>query len=281
MTDSTPLTTANLDARVGRRQALRIGGLSVSLAALVAACGTERTGDSDPGRVGNADPVLAQPDYEVNDIVLLRTASSLELTAVAVYETAKGLGVLEGSTAALVDRLQANHQATADKMGQLTEAAGGTAWTDTNPWIMERAIAPIVDTIAASDDAGRDVINLAITLENLAASTHQSLTGILTESEQRLATANASAEESRHSAALILSAFGTNNRFSPAFVGEDVNRTVDNTLAMYAINTAFGSLAQQELIIGEPDENGSRTTFLLATPAANSFIYEELSELTP
>ncbi|WP_395154415.1 hypothetical protein [Ilumatobacter sp.] len=277
MTDSTPLTTANLDARVGRRQALRIGGLSVSLAALVAACGTDRGGDTAPGRVGNADPILPPPDYAVNDVVLLRTASSLELTAVAVYETAKGLGVLEGSTAELVERLQANHQATADKMAELTEAAGGTAWTDTNPWIMERAVAPIVDTITMSDDVLRDVINLAITLENLAASTHQSLTGILTEPKQRLATANASTEESRHSAALVLNVFGTGNRFSPALVNEDVERTPQNTLAMYAINSAFGSLAQQELIVGEADENGARTTFILATPAANSFIYEELS----
>jgi hypothetical protein len=277
MTDSTPLTTANLDARVGRRQALRIGGLSVSLAALVAACGDDRGGDTAPGRVGNADPILSPPDYAVNNVVLLRTASSLELTALAVYDTAKGLGVLEGSTAELVERLQANHQATADKMAELTVAAGGTAWTDTNPWIMERAIAPIVDTISTSDDVLRDVINLAITLENLAASTHQSLTGILTEPEQRLATANASAQESRHSAALILNAFGTGNRFSPALVNEDVERTPENTLAMYAINSTFGSLAQQELIIGEADENGSRTTFLLSTPAANSFIYEELS----
>ena len=162
-------------------------------------------------------------------------------------------------------------------MAELTVAAGGTAWTDTNPWIMERAIAPIVEAISTSDDVLRDVINLAITLENLAASTHQSLTGILTEPEQRLATANASAEESRYSAALILNAFGTDNRFSPALVNEDVERTPENTLAMYAINSTFGSLAQQELIIGEADENGSRTTFLLATPAANSFIYEELS----
>ena len=48
-------------------------------------------------------------------------------------------------------------------------------------------------------------------------------------------------------------------------------------MAMDASNSTFGSLAQPELIIGEADENGSRPTFLLATPAANSFIYEELS----
>ena len=104
-----------------------------------------------------------------------------------------------------------------------------------------------------------------------------SRSSILTEPAQRLATANASAEESRQSAALILNVFGIGNQFSPALVNEDVERTPENTLAMYAITSTFGSLAQQELIIGETDENGSRTTFLFATPAANSFIYEELS----
>ncbi len=91
MTDAAPLSTANLDARVGRRQALRIGGLSVSLAALVAACGTDRSGDTAPGRVGNPHPILPPPDYAVNDVVLLRTASPVEPTSLAGYAVIKGL----------------------------------------------------------------------------------------------------------------------------------------------------------------------------------------------
>jgi hypothetical protein len=261
--------------RIGRREALRIGGLTVSLAALAAACGDNRTGDTAPGRVGNAPPITALPDYEVNDAVLLRTASSLELTAVEVYETAKTLGVLEGDLATIVDRLIANHTATAAKMGELTVAAGGTAWTSTNPWIMDRAVNPILATIAASDDPARDVVNFAITLEDLAASTHQTLAGLLTETEQRVAVTNACAEESRHSATLVLEAFGIANRFSPALIGEDVVN-VNGVVPSYAIENTFGSVAQQELIVGEADENGARTTYLLATPAANSFIYEEL-----
>jgi hypothetical protein len=277
MTDNTN-TTNSLDARVGRREALRLGGITLSLGAIVAACGDKRTGDSSPGRVGNAPAITAIPDYAVNDVVLLRTASSLELTAVDVYETAIGLGVFEGATATLVDRIVANHTATAATMGELTVAAGGTAWTDTNPWIMERSITPILASIADSDDPARDVMSLAVTLENLAASTHQTLVGLMSTGELRLAVAAASEQESRHSAALVLNAYGVANRFSPALVGEEVTKTAEGIGRQYAIRSAFGSVAQLELVVGPANESGVRTTYLLATPAGNSFIYEEYSE---
>ena len=41
---------SRIATRLGRRDALRIGGLTVSLAAIVAACGDDRGGDTDPGR---------------------------------------------------------------------------------------------------------------------------------------------------------------------------------------------------------------------------------------
>jgi hypothetical protein len=261
---------------ISRREVFRVGGVTLSLAAIVAACGENRDGDTDPGRVGNAVPVTAIPDYEVNDVVLLRTASSLELTAVELYNTAKGIVDFDESTTALLDRLIANHTATAAKMGELTLAAGGEAWNDTNPWIMERVIEPILETIGASDDIPRDVMSLAITLENLAAATHQTLTGLLDTSEQRTAVAMAAAEESRHSAALVLDVYGTANRFSPLLVGEEDTRTTDNVRRQYAVASQFGSVAQIELIVGPADINGVRTTYTLATPAANSFVYEEL-----
>lgn len=267
----------DLTARIGRRQAIKLGGVTVSLAALVAACGSNRTGDVAPGRVGNAPKVTSAPEYAVNDAVLLRTASSLENTAIHVYGVAQGLDVFDGGMATLVDRIVANHEATAATMGELTEAAGGTAWTTTNPWFMERAIEPILATITASDDPARDVVNFAITLENMASSTHQTLTSLLSESEQRHAVAQASAGEARHAASLVLQAFGTARRVSPLLVGEELVRT-NGVIPRFAIESTFGSVAQQELLVGEADENGGRTSYLLATPAANSFIYEELDE---
>jgi len=292
-TPRTPASLNDLDARVGRRQALKIGGLSVSLAAIVAACG-DIQGDTVPGRVGNAPTIPALPEYDVNDAVLLRSASSLENTAVFVYEAAQELGVLEGDLATLVERLIANHTATSERMAELTVAAGGTAWTSTNPWIMDRAIEPILQAILApqiltddngdveqtertQEEIGLDVVNLAITLENMASSTHQTLTSLLTQSEQRLAVAQASAEEARHSATLVLKVFGVARRVSPLLVGGEIVNA-NGIIPRYAIESTFGSVAQEELLAGATDENGNRASFLLATPAANSFIYEELDE---
>lgn len=263
---------------VSRRAALRSGGLALAVGAVVAACGNGRTGDSDPGRVGVAPEVESLEDFPVDDAVLLRTASSLENTAVAVYETALASATFDDDVTTLFQRLIVSHAATAARMGELTVDAGGAPWTTTNPWMMERAVAPILETIADSDDVVRDLISVAITVENLAAATHQSLVPRLSTSAQRAAVAEAAAQESRHSAALVLETFGIGNRFSPELVGEEATRTADNTLNQYAISSQFGSVAQIDVVIGAADENGTRTTYTLATPAENSFIYNELEQ---
>ena len=134
-----------------RRDALKIGGLTVSLAALVAACGEDRTGDDAPGRVGNAPQVTAPADLPVDDAVLLRTASSLEHTAVAVYETALGLdGAIPEALVPVVNRLVSNHKSTADVMAGLTSAAGGEPWTCPNPWLMDRLVGSVLEAIGSS-----------------------------------------------------------------------------------------------------------------------------------
>jgi hypothetical protein len=264
------------DIPIDRRQVFRIGGLTVSFAALVAACGEDRTGDTAPGRVGYAPPVTSPPDYDVNDVVLLRTASSLEYSAIAVYEQVLGLGVLDAETTALVEELIANHQDIADEMGELTESAGGDAWECPNPWFMERLIEPVVALIVDSDDQVRDVFNTAVGLENLAASTHQSLAVQLTEPDAKLATMAAAVLESRHSAALVVRVRGAEGYISPGIDGEDVPPDESGIPQRFAVTGRFGSVGQAELTVGAADENGARETFLLQTPAENSFVYSEL-----
>lgn len=267
-----------MDARIGRRDALRLGGAGVSLAALLAACGEDRTGDPDPGRVGLAPVPTALPTLTVDDAVLLRTAASLEATVVSVHQTANELGVFDGSFATLADAAVANHEANIATMNSLAVAAGGTEWTDTNPWYVERSVTPMLAAVSDSDDPARDAVNLAIMLENLMAATYQDLVGQLTSSEARVAAMEACTQASRHAAALALAAFGIANRFSPELLGDDVARTSAGVLPHYAINSRFGRTGQLEYIAGPQDENGVRTTFLISTPAANSYIYAELSD---
>lgn len=259
-----------------RREVLRIGGVSMSLAAITAACGTGRGGDDAPGRVGLAPPATDLPNYDVDDAVLLRTAASLERTAVDVYATARDAELLGDVPTALVDRLVAGHERVAARMDDLTVIAGGTPWLEANPWIVERAIEPILATILDSDDPPRDAVNFAIALENLASSTHQSLARSLSTADQRRSVIDAATLEARHAAALVIATRGADGYLSPALLGEDEARDENNLPPQYAIRSAFGTVSAIELIVGPADENGIRTTFSLATPADNAYIYNEL-----
>jgi hypothetical protein len=266
----------NEPMRWGRRDALKLGGFTISFAALAAACGTDRTGDDAPGRVGYAPPVEDLEDYPIDDAVLLRTASSLELTAVAVYEAVVATGLLDGDVLALVERLIADHQTTADEMGQLTESVGGVAWECTNPWYMERLVDPLLAAVLDSDNPERDIVNSAVALENIAAATHQSLTVELGDVDASAATMAAATLESRHSAAIVSLARGPEGYVSPTISGGEAPVDADGVPLKFAITDRFGSTGQIELVVGKPNENGVRQTFILQTPSLNALIYNEL-----
>jgi hypothetical protein len=269
-------TTGGDASRYGRRDALKLGGLTISAAALVAACGTDRTGDDTPGRVGYAPPITDPPDYSVDDAVLLRTASSLELTAIAVYEAILDTGALDDDLTTLVERLIENHQAIADEMGQLTESVGGVAWECTNEWYMDRTITPILEAVAGSDDPLRDILNTAVALENIAAATHQTLTIDLDDADAAAATMAAATLESRHSAAIVAAARGPEGYVSPGITGGDIPTDPDGLPLPFSITSRFGSTGQSELVVGAPNEVGVRQSFILQTPALNSYVYNEL-----
>ena len=269
-------TTSDGASRYGRRDALKIGGLTVSVAALVAACGSNRTGDSAPGRVGYAPAVTDPPDYPIDDAVLLRTASSLELTLVDVYETILGLDVLEGDQVLLVERLIEDHQAVADEMGALTDSVGGTAWECTNPWYMDRLVDPLLAAIQGSDDPTRDIINSANALESIAAATQQTFTLQLTDEAASAATMAAATLESRHAAAIVAGSRGAEGYVNPTIGGGGVQSDAQGIPFAFAVTDRFGSTGPIELTVGAPDENGVRETFILQTPSLNALIYNEL-----
>lgn len=261
--------------RLGRRDALRAGGIGISLAALVAACGDDREGDTAPGRVGYASTPTALPSYPVDDSVYLRTSTSVEVTIVDVYEQVLALDVLADDVSALIEALIARHEALVEQFVALTEEAGGTPWTCANPWVVDRLIEPVFAAVDASDDAARDVFNVAVALENWAAATHQSFTSLLTDPALRTGVAAAAATDSRNSATLVAVARGQEGYVSPAIGGGEVP-VVDGIPEQFAITSRFGSTAQFELVVGPPDENGVRLAFIINTPAENSFIYNEL-----
>jgi hypothetical protein len=265
-------------ARVSRRQALKIGGMSVSLAALVAACGGQNGTDAAaPGRVGYAPPVTDPPNYGVDDAVLLRTASSLEYTILYVYQqVVDSVDGLDPGIRALLTRVKADHEDIAERLAGLTEDVGGEPWNCTNEWLMDRLVEPVLELIADSDDPVRDTFNFAVALENLAASTHQEFAVVLEDTAARVAALEIATLESRQAAAMVVTARGADGFISPALVGDDIPTDDAGIPQQFAITDRFGSVAQSELTVGRADENGVRTRFNLQPPAENSFVYNEL-----
>jgi hypothetical protein len=274
MTKDVHLPTSG--TRFGRRDALRVGGITLSLAALVAACGDDVGGSEAPGRVGYAPPVTDPPDYPVDDAVLLRTSSSLENTIISVYGDILASGALEADATTLIERLIEDHQEISDEMNALAVGAGGEAWDCTNPWMMDRVVEPVMEVIETSDDPARDMLSFAISLESLAAATNQTFSAELSTADLRGAAISAATLESRHSAALPIFVYGPVSYVSPALRNEQVGSTAEGLAQWYAITSTFGSIGQITLVVGAEDENGTRSSFFLQTPAANSYIYNEL-----
>jgi len=262
--------------RLGRRDVLKIGGLTLSLAAIVAACGDDISGSTDPGRIGIAPPITEPPDYPVDDAVLFRTGSSIEQTTILLYEAILDLGVLDEAGTTLVGQLLESHRALDKVMGDLTVAAGGEVWPCTNPWFNDRYLVPITDAIKASDNQIRDIYNVAVSFENLGAATYQQYSVQVTKPEQRVAVVNAAALDSRQSAVLVIAVEGSDGYVSPAIDGLEVGTDADGVPLQYAIPWRFGSVAQFELIVGPPNEEGTREDFVIQTPSLNSYIYNEL-----
>ena len=271
-----PVQLPGSGKRVGRRDALRVGGITISLAALVAACGDDVGGSEAPGRVGYAPPVTDPPDYPVDDAVLLRTSSSVENTIIFVYDKLLAGGALEADAATLIQRLVEDHQAISDEMGALSVEVGGQAWECTNPWMMDRLVEPVMEVIETSDDPARDMLSFAISLESLGAATNQTFSVELSTAELRTAAISAATLEARHAAALPIFVYGPVSYVSPAIRDEELGTTAEDLPQWYAITSTFGSVGQINLVIGAEDENGTRSSFFLQTPAANSYIYNEL-----
>ena len=79
-----PTHVGDAAASFDRRGLFRVGGLSITAAALMAACGKKIAGQV--GRVGNGSPTPTLTDAVINNGVLLRTAASIETSIADAYD---------------------------------------------------------------------------------------------------------------------------------------------------------------------------------------------------
>ncbi len=180
---------------LARRRFLTIGGLSVATAAVLAACGPSKSTGNVP-QEGAAPSTTGIPARNYTDVVLLRTASSLEHNAIAAYEAAVGL--LEGPARDAARLFQAHHAAHAQSLQQQTIKLGGEAYTTANPVVDAKVIQPALALVKTATDA----LQLAHALEELAAHTYQTVVPLLSVPALRGAIMAIGSIEARHAAVL-------------------------------------------------------------------------------
>jgi hypothetical protein len=261
------------DPSLDRRQLLRTGGLVVSMGALVAACGSGRAGSTAPGRLGVAEPPPTLPDAEINDVVLLRTAQSIEYTALDVYAAAVATGALSASELTLAGRFVDDHTGHAASLGSLITGAGGEEYACANPFLVDRAVGPVLAALDGTDDLHRDLLNIAYAFEQLAAASYQSLVSALQDLRLRSEAMRIGGDENRH-AATLAQVINPDALFSPVLFGEPDLPDDDGFPVPYAIPATFGKLIGIPLSVGARDAEGTRFSVQLQTPAPNTFVYE-------
>ena len=291
---------------LGRRDVLRAGGLTVAAAAVISACGEHARGEV--GRVGAVPTTVPLPDAVVTNVVLLRTASSLQHSIIAVYDQIIGKSdLLDPKFDDLMKRFRADHADHAKMFEKLTTDAGGTAWTCGNPKIDDTIINPVVSRIIKGVDAtASDMLNFAHGLEFLAGATCQSFVVLFSDPSLRAAAMKVGARSARHAALLALTinparpgglvnltdAVNAEPASPPTTTIPATTTTVQNIAtpsggaapaapaqqteipSVTAIPSQFGGLAALQIVVGKGDENGTRLKLNLETPSLNSFIYE-------
>lgn len=263
--------------RFSRRDILRVGGIGAA-GALLAACGKQAGVEesNNISAVGIAPETTQLPNPEINDVVLLRTAASLEYNAIDTYEAALGLGVLSGSFAAAGDiarRLRDDHQGHAEAINGLIRQLDGSPFTCGNPRINEVYIAPALALITDADNENPalDVIVLAHALETLAAQTYQSVVTTLSSATLRQAAMTIGQDEARH-AAVLAQALNPGVAGALASVDPDTGRP-----RIAAIPAAFGPLTPIPVTLGPVGDDGSRSSLTLETPSLNSLVYASVT----
>jgi hypothetical protein len=184
---------------LNRRKFMQIGGLTVATAAIFAACGSDD--DKSSGAAADSkdstETTMGGGDAK-GDITILRTASSLEVLAVAVYQKAIDSGLVKTTAVADAAKLfQSQHKEHAALFQGATKKLGGKEMTEPNPVVMQSLQGPIA---ALKDETG--VLQLALMLEQAAAATYQSTVGAFKDVTLNQAAMSVGGVEARHVAVL-------------------------------------------------------------------------------
>ena len=216
----------------GRRDIFKMGGAALVGAAVLAACGSSdkaatttaaagttttaagttttaqagtttagstapTTGASTAPTTGASTATTGAAGSAAMDLVLAKTAASLEKLAVDVYGTAAPMITSAGALAA-AKMFAGHHQMHLDALNGVITGAGGTAVTVMNQAVFDAIVKPALDKAKTETDA----LMIALTLEEAAAQTYAFAGGALSTPALRSTIMTIGGVEARHAAVL-------------------------------------------------------------------------------
>jgi hypothetical protein len=258
MTNSTP-------NNINRRTMLRSTGIIAASGAVLAACGSSSASKTIT-RVGETPEITKLGDATVTDVVLLRTAMSVETMARIILTDTTFASLAEKTSAPVVAGFARAHTAHLTNLRSLISARGGEAYEEPNEKLMASYGTQALGLVADGKNSD-DVLPLTLAIETLVASMYQYFISLTSEPALRASMIRMGVQSSRAAAVtaqLINPGIGA---FAP---GVDK----DGVATVATLPSAFGALNAVQVQLGPVNpETGSRTTVSMDTPSLNSFIY--------
>jgi rubrerythrin len=191
-----PAAPAPAGRSLTRRDAFRAGGIALAGAAVLAACSSDDDPVAVTGITGPEPTSTTLPPAADADLVFLRTAASLELTAGTFYRQVldiedRELGADLREVAVL---FEAHHQQHADLLDRLIGDAGGEAVEEPN----ELYSAELVDVPLAEATTDEAVLEAALALEETAAGAYVDASGSLSRPDLREKALSIGGADARH-----------------------------------------------------------------------------------
>ncbi len=246
---------------VTRRSLLRGGGVAAVAGVVLAACGGSE--DNTIARLGTGVAKEPLPDVDVTDVVLLRTAMSVEKM---VQDALSSPVLATGANASLMNALAGAHDSARLTLRSLVTARNGQPVDEANAKLTQNWGARALELVETSDRQSDDALALAQALETLLASTYQGFVSQASEPALRADMMRLAVGASRRAATIAQQVAPGTKGFAPVY-DEFGNASVA------ALPSPFGTLASIQVVIGPPNEAGIREPLTLETPSLNSYIY--------
>jgi Ferritin-like domain len=220
-------TEAKADVLLGgfnRRRFMRLSGLAAVGGTVLAACGSDKK-KSEGGSASETSATTAAAGGNRTDQTIARTAASLEVFAVAVYDkaimNAAALKISDPVAKAAV-LFKGQHDEHAKAFNAAAVQLGGQPYTDPNPTAAKAFEAQI-----AALKTEQDVLKFAFALEQIAAQTYQGVGMKLSTPMLRQTAMTVGGVEARHMA--ILAHFITPPMPVPEKAFQPTEKAVDST----------------------------------------------------